>query len=85
VFFGYGAHNISGAIGYGEYVDYQYGGKNIGSYLCSGSNGTGKVTYNGALSGPNGRNGVDVHTLVDFTPVYSAKLVTNWSPNRTSC
>jgi hypothetical protein len=82
VFFSYGAHNISNAIGHGEYVDNQYGGTNIGSYLCSGYNGTGTVLWQ--ASGPNqpGRGYVDVYTYVDFTPVNSVKLVTNWQQNK---
>ena len=76
VFFSYGAHNISGAYGAGEWEDNQYGSTGVGSYLCSGYNGTGTVTTHGALSGPNSPPSyVAYYTYVDFTPVNSVKLV----------
>jgi len=84
VWFSYGRYNISGAIGHGEYVDNQVGGGNIGSYLCSGSNGTGTITTNGLASGPNhigggGPTGVGQWTSINFTPVNSVVVSQHWA------
>jgi len=81
IFYSYGAHNISNAVGHGEYMDNQYGAASIGSYLCTGYNGTGAVRWQASGPANPGRGGVYVYTYVDFTPINSVKLVTNWAPN----
>jgi hypothetical protein len=82
IFYSYGAHNISGAIGYGEYTDNQYGGANVGSYLCSGYNGTGTVLWQASGPANPGRGGVWTYSYVNLTPVNSVKLITTFGANQ---